>query len=76
MKRISGGRSRLSGDFTLHSLYGWAGNKTLPGDVVADSTGPVTSGDQQTITSRITVTPEQAAGKYQTTLTYTAAAWF
>lgn len=47
-------------------------NKTLPGDTVVDGTAPATAGDTYTIANRITVTPEQAAGKYITTLTYSA----
>lgn len=51
-------------------------NKTLPGDLIVDGIAPATAGDAYTITNRITISPEQAAGKYTSTLTYAANAQY
>jgi hypothetical protein len=49
---------------------------TLPGDVIVDSSAPATAGDGYTIANRVTTSSSQAAGKYTTTLRYSANATY
>jgi hypothetical protein len=49
---------------------------TAPGDVIVDSTAPATTGDGYTIANRVTTSSSQAAGRYTTTLRYSANATY